>query len=101
MKKITYILEIYSPGQTGGEDEKPCLKEESDMPFMAFNKGDIVTPIFSDYKGKNIKYVLKIISIEHFVFEVDKGGLRHHIVIFTERVPNTTETRLGNSMFIK
>ena len=83
-----YMLEIYRPNNA----DDVWVVFESDTPFMAMSKGDILNPGIWDDSHAPMK-VLKIVNVEHAIWDVT--GLKHKIMIYTEEVEGTRELRLN------
>ena len=84
MKK--YCIEIYGP-----DSSHDVFKSfESDTPFLAINKGDLINArVFSDeYKGK----IFRVKNTEHIIWE-NNGEIKHKICVFTNSVEDSIESR--------
>lgn len=83
-----YIVEIYTPNSANDV----WALFESDTPFMAISKGDILNPALLVGSQSPMK-VCRVINVEHILW--DHGdGVKHKILIFTEEVEGTQELRL-------
>lgn len=87
MKITEYILEIYEPGST----RDVCITFNSSNPFIAINTGDIINPATWP-NAESTANVLRVVSVEHLLWEI-KGDIKQKILIFTEGIPNTEESR--------
>ncbi|NIM05163.1 MAG: hypothetical protein GTN65_06005, partial [Armatimonadetes bacterium] len=87
MKSVEYDLEIYEPGSA----DDLWVAFSSDRPFASINKGDIVNPgMWPD--SKSPMKVLRVVNVEHGIWETDKG-ITHKLMVFTEEVEGTRELR--------
>lgn len=86
------MLEVYQPGSF--DDVFQYL--ESDTPFMAISRGDIVNPGLWDGSQSPMK-VLRVVNVEHIIWKNETtGGARHKVLVFTEEVEGTRELRTSH-----
>lgn len=86
---MRYSLEIYEPGDI----DLVALHYESDEPFGAISKGDLISA--HNIEGRGNEIILRVVNIEHIFWEIEGQGPRHKICVFTESHENTREIRLG------
>ncbi len=84
-----YGLEVYGPGGT----DTPWVSFDSDTPFPAIARGDIVNPGVWEGSQSPMK-VLRVVQVEHVVWEA-AGVAKQKLLVFTEEVEGTRELRLG------
>lgn len=82
--KKLYGIEIYSPEDVSD----PVGHLESDTPFMAFHRGEILNS--HNLPGINYSGVMRIINVEHVFWEVG-GVIKHRLAVYTEAAPDTAE----------
>jgi len=88
-KEKCYSLEIYEPGST----ESCWVSFQSDSPFMAINRNDIIEPNL--WPGSRApQTVLRVVNVEHILWEAS-GISKHKVLVYTEEVDGTRELRLG------
>ena len=91
-----YALEIFQPGEQGFIN---VCSLESDAPFLAIQKGDVINPatwnlysldnLEAEYHQANYGTVLKVTGIEHsLVQKEDNSVSRHKITVFVRLVEN-------------
>jgi hypothetical protein len=80
---VQYHLEIYEPGSS---DVLTVFKAEK--PFWSIHAGDLI-----NLGGK----LLKVVSVEHMIWDVEDSHIGHKLCVFTEEVEDTENTRLGRS----
>lgn len=85
MKFVEYYLEIYEPDSA----HDVLITFSSNSAFMAISKGDILNSRTWD---KGIKGVLKVVNVEHVIWEVE-DHVAHKIMVFTKEVEDTGELR--------
>jgi len=85
-----YILEIFLPGSA----DDVWMKFSSPTPFMTISPGDIINP--GVWEGSEApKKVLRVVSVEHIIWEAPGSDMKHKIDIYTKEVEGTRELRLG------
>ncbi len=84
-----YQLEIYEAGSA----DDVVANVESDAPFMAISKGDLINLVDSTAEASG-KHILRVVGLEHMLWRTD-GSLRHKLCVFTENLENTREARLS------
>lgn len=84
-----YMLEIYLPGSA----DDVWVSFESDAPFMAIAKGDILNPVAFPESPSPMK-MCRVTSIEHILW-ANPDRPCHKILVFTEELENTRELRFG------
>jgi hypothetical protein len=88
-----YTLDIYEPRSSS----KVWLKFTSQNPFMPINVGDLLNPSIWPETGERLLEVIRLLrvtNLEHIVWTSD-GQARHTILVYTEQVEDTEETRLN------
>jgi hypothetical protein len=89
---MEYHLEIYGPGRS---DSNSCIKTFiAAAPFSAICSGDLINTKTWDIEWP----LLRVVNVEHSLSEISRGidpsGRKlHRIVLYTENVPDTAETR--------
>ncbi len=83
-----YGLEIYEPGSA----DDVAAYFESDTPFGAIAKGDLINPVGSG--GEAVKQILRVVGIEHIVWESKGEGIKHKICVFTAAEDNSRDARM-------
>lgn len=86
---VNYMLEIYPPNN----NLDPVALLQAKAPFGSISIGDLINPrdLSQEYFGK----LLRVINIEHFIWQIEDSHIGHKIMVFTEAVDDTEETRLG------
>lgn len=87
-----YSLEIYEPNSA--RDVWVCFS--SATPFMSIAKGDIVNPGMWPNSQAPMR-VLKVVSIEHIIWEIENSHITHKICVFTKDVDGTEKLRLDRT----
>ncbi|MCF0049580.1 hypothetical protein LXM25_05915 [Dyadobacter sp. LJ53] len=77
-----YQLEIYEPHALDS-----WVYFESDSPFAAINKGDILAA--ANFPGALMTDRYRITSVEHIIWEKAGVGIRHKICVYTEKLEDT------------
>ena len=78
-ENVQYHLEIYEPGSA--DDVLVVFKAE--RPFLSIHAGDIINPVsWPNFKAP--MKVLKVVSVEHIVWEIESSRIAHKLSIFTE-----------------
>lgn len=85
---VRYSLEIYEPGSA----YDPWVNFLSNSPFLAISKGDIINPGTWDNSQSPMK-VLKVLNVEHMIWEIENDHITHKLCVFTEEVEGTEELR--------
>jgi hypothetical protein len=98
---MEYQLEIYRPGMC---DSGSCIKTfAAPVSFFSIRVGDLLN---TKTWEKQVEWpLLRVVNIEHLISEaspgIDPGGrITQRILLYTESVPDTVETRCksaGNS----
>jgi hypothetical protein len=99
-----YVLEIYQPGEKGFIN---ACSLESDEPFLAIQKGDIINPstwnlycldsLEAEYHQSNYGIVLKVTGVEHFLVQNEDGSVsQHKITVFVRVVENNQAALFGD-----
>lgn len=83
-----YGLEIY---ESGSADDVAAYFE-SDTPFGAISKGDLINPV--DSEGEAVKRILRVVGIEHIVWESKSEGIKHKTCVFTAAEENNRDARM-------
>jgi hypothetical protein len=93
---MEYRLEIYRPGSC---DNHGCIKVfTSAAPFLPIRVGDLLNATTWGKDSSEWK-LLRVLNVEHLIFEKSGGGIDpsgrtvHQALVYTERVPDTVETR--------
>jgi hypothetical protein len=93
---MEYQLEIYRPGSC---DDRGCIKLfTSAAPFLPIRVGDLLNATSWGEAASQWK-LLRVLNIEHLISETSGGGINpsgrtiHRALIYTERAPDTVETR--------
>lgn len=89
-ENVQYHLEIYEPGSV----DDCWVVFKSERPFLSINTGDIINPVLWINSKAPMK-VLKVVSVEHMVWETENSHIAHKLCVFTEEVEGTRELRLG------
>jgi hypothetical protein len=91
---MEYQLEIYRPGMC---DSDNCIKTfAAPATFFSIRVGDLLN---TKTWEKPVEWpLLRVVNVEHFISEashgIDPGGrITHRILLYTESVPDTVETR--------
>ncbi len=92
---MEYQLEIYRPGSS---DSGGIIQVFSaPVPFLPIRVGDLLS---TKTWGKNIEWpLLRVLNVEHLISEntavgIDPSGrITHRMLLFTESIPDTAETR--------
>lgn len=91
--RVEYHLELYGPGDA----RTPVLFCRTEAPFLPFHKGDLINP--HNFEDVNLDItmddVLRVIGVEHIIWEIKGSHFAHKVMVYTETVANTPETRLG------
>lgn len=93
-----YALEVYAPGSRSLD---VVCTIESDEPFLPIHVGDLLNPrtwdshYCSAVNSQPSKFgiVLRVIGIEHYIFQKDEGFSQHKLGIFTEALDDVAESR--------
>jgi hypothetical protein len=98
-ESMRYRLFIYKPG--GKKTVAHTL--ESDSPFLAINKGDLLNPrCWGEQASTNLaedkaqfRYgiMLQVTGLEHFIVESDGKVVSHGMGVFTEALEDIAESR--------
>jgi len=84
-----YMLEIYNPGSF----RDVWVYFESDTPFQAISKGDIIHPgMFPDASAQTM---LRVTSIEHIIWALENKQAKHKICVYTEDIEDDAKARFG------
>ena len=89
-ENVQYHLEINKPGSAGDV----WVVFQSERPFLSINTGDIINPGSWGNSNAPMK-VLKVVSVEHIVWEIENSHIAHKLCVFTEEVEDTRRLRLG------
>lgn len=100
-----YALEIRQPDHAGFV---LACSIESDDPFLAIQKGDIINPstwnlycfdsIEGEYQASAFGVVLKVTGVEHSLMQREDGSIRQHkITVYTRPVENNQESLFADS----
>ena len=91
---MEYQLEIYRPGTC---DSDSCIKTfAAPVPFFSIRVGDLFN---TKTWEKPVEWpLLRVVNVEHLISEashgIDPGGrITHRILLYTESVPDSIETR--------
>lgn len=84
-----YSLEIHKPD---------CARDvwvnfSSATPFLGISKGDIINPTLWPDSQSPMK-VLKVVSVEHMIWEIEGSHITHKVCVFTKEVEGKEELRL-------
>ncbi|AHG87545.1 hypothetical protein J421_0052 [Gemmatirosa kalamazoonensis] len=85
-----YALEIYEPGTT----QDVLVYFESDTPFQAISRGDLLGAGAWGGSGYNLGDMLRVVGIEHIVIESSPAPM-HKVCVFTENVDDGRAARRG------
>ena len=94
-----YAIDIYLPGNPGTDI---ACTIESDLPFLPFQKGDLINPrtwtshyceLLNSYHASEHGTLLRVTGVEHFIHQGETGFRQHRIGIFTESVDDVAEAR--------
>ncbi len=88
--KVQYVTEIYEPGSA----DDVWVTFRSQTPLFSFSKGDIINTGM-DPNATFPKRVLKVVAVEHMIWEMDDSSIKNKICVFTESGKNTRELRTG------
>jgi hypothetical protein len=91
VNKNKYHLEVYLPGSA----RDVWMKYDSDTPFMAFHHGDIINS--SIWPGSEMGKVLRVVGVEHIVWESISGLIKHKVCIYIEEIEDRAEERFIRS----
>lgn len=95
---MKYQLEIFPPGNK----YDTCCSMESDAPFMAIQKGDLINPrtwdphwfqTLRDSFPTEHGAVLRVTGVEHLLTWTPDGITRHILQIYTEGLEDVEESR--------
>lgn len=88
---MKYTVEIYFPGSSS----EVLVSFDASTPFISINKGDILNPTFFSTYDKSPEKVLKVINIEHIIWQ-HEGSTEptQKILIFTKEENNDSNTRI-------
>ena len=100
---LKYALEIHQLDQ---ENFLTTCTLESDDPFLAIQKGDIINPstwnlycldnLEAEYRESNYGVVLRVTGIEHSLIQRENGSIsQHKISVFTVPVENNRALLFG------
>jgi hypothetical protein len=98
---MEYQLEIYRPGSS---DSDACIETfVAATAFLPIRIGDLLDT--KSWKKKVEWPLLRVVTVEHSISETSAGidptgRITHRILLYTESVPDTAETRcksLGNT----
>lgn len=91
---MEYQLEIYRPGACKSDS---CIKTfAAPVSFVSIRAGDLLNTRTWE---KPIEWpLLRVVNVEHLISEashgIDPGGrITHRILLYTESVPDSAETR--------
>ncbi len=88
--EVQYFTEIYEPGSA--DDVWVALKTQT--PLFSISKGDIINPAM--WPGTTFpNRVLKVVAVEHIIWEINGSHIGYKICVFTEAVKGTRELRMG------
>ena len=96
---MEYQLEIYRPGscESGGRIKVFAAA----TPFLPIRVGDLLN---TQTWGKEVEWpLLRVVNVEHLISEntsagIDPAGrITHRVLLYTESVPDTAETRRKSS----
>jgi hypothetical protein len=90
MLTTRYSLEIYEPNSVSDV----CVHFSSSTPFQSIAKDDIINPGLWPNSKSPMK-VLKVVSVEHMVWEIENSHITHKICVFTKEVDDTEKLRLN------
>jgi hypothetical protein len=92
---MEYHLEIYRPGSCASDG---CIKTfTAATPFLPIRGGDLINT-----KTWEVEWaLLRVVNVEHVISESSRGidpsgTIIHRIVLYTESIPDTPETRCGS-----
>jgi hypothetical protein len=96
---MEYQLEIYRPGSS---DSSGIIRVFSaPVAFLPIRVGDLLN---TKTWGKNVEWpLLRVLNVEHLISEstsvgIDPAGrVTHRVLLYTESVPDTAETRHKSS----
>ena len=81
-----YMLEILEPDTS--EDVVATFK--GFQPFQTISVGDLINPRL--WEGRYEGSIYRVVGVEHMIWEAE-DMIKHKIVVFTEPVPDTYESR--------
>lgn len=88
---MKYIIEIYTPNSASDV----LANFEADAPFIAIGKGDILNPAFFPSYDKNPEKVLRVIGIEHIIWQHEgQEAPTQKILLFTREENNSSDARI-------
>jgi len=87
--KTIYGVEIFKPDNA----HDLLIEFSSDSPFMAISKGDILNTALWPKIGQR---ALRVVCVEHLIWESTGGPTRHRLSVYTTEVPNNPTSRLGD-----
>jgi hypothetical protein len=91
---MEYQLEIYRPGACGGDSSIKSIT--APVPFSSIQVGDLLN---TKAWEKPVEWpLLRVVNAEHLISEASRGidpagRITHRILLYTESVPDTAETR--------
>ena len=85
-----FTLEIYAPGSTMTTWEV----FESDTPFLAINKGDLINPGVWEGSQSPMK-ILRVVNLEHIIWKSINSKAKHKLLVYTEEIEGTEENRIS------
>ena len=88
---MRYTLEIMNPDTL----EDVYTTFESDVPFLAINKGDLINDRAFHTKIVPRTHVLMVTRVEHIIWTGAEDYPNHKLVVFTTAVEATREMRLS------
>lgn len=91
---MEYLLEIYRPGMS---DSGGCIKTfTATAPLSSIRVGDLLNTTTWE---KPVDWpLLRVVNVEHLISEASQGidpsgRITHRVLLYTESVPDTVETR--------
>jgi hypothetical protein len=89
-ENVQYHVEVYEPGSA--DDVWVCFK--TTKPLFSISRGDIVNP-GTWPNSKAPMRVLRVVAVEHIIWEIQDSHIGDKLCVFTEEVEGTRELRKG------
>lgn len=87
---VRYHVEVYEPGSA----DDLWVYFKTTKPLFSIHKGDIINPGMWPNSKAPMK-VLRVVAVEHIIWEIENSHIAHKLCVFTEEVEGTRELRKG------
>lgn len=81
-----YTLEIH------GNTKAEIASFESNEPFMAISKGDIIDPSWFD--SPVAKYCLRVANVHHLIKQEKNSEIHHSITVYADEIPKNYDLHM-------